>query len=198
MANGYNNKYTLSDLFNNPYFRRVLPQVNYKELKNPDGGISRRTNMRSVNRIVFDTSENTARRFLDNMKASRRGDEMEIIGNGDIESCATAVYSACVRAKRSIEFTANNMNIIRSALKAGMKQKAKTGNEPKLFLKAESLLQIKSMSDKELRHLLNDVMENIYFNGDFYETQQKFELEKRLGNEYKQYKDKFDYKVGRV
>ena len=198
MRNGYTNKYTLSELFNNPYFRRVLPQVNYRELKNPDGGISRRTNLRSVNRIVFDTSENTANKLLTNVKSKRSGDSMEIVGDGNIANCVEAVYNACMRAKRTVEYTANNMNIIRSALKAGMKQKAKTGSEPKLFLRAESLLQIKSMNDKQLRLLLNDVMENIYFNGDFYETQQKFGLEERLGSEYKQYKDNFDYKVGKV
>ncbi len=198
MANGYTQKFTLSDLFNNSALRRVLPQVNYKEITTEDGKVSKRTNMRSVNRIVFDTSESVANRILKNVISARRQDNLEIIGEGDIARCSNEIYLALMRAKGKIEFTANDMGLIRSALKQGMKQKATTGKEPMLYLKAQSIMQIKTMTTKQLRNLLNDVMENIYFNGEFYDTQKKFDLPSRLGADYEQSKQKFDNKVGNV
>lgn len=200
MANGYSNHFTLNDLFNNSLMRNVLPQVNYKERVDKDGELRQRTNMRSVNRIVFDTAERTAKPYYSTFNARRHGDEMLIFGDmvGEQDACVDAVYNACERAKLKIEFTSNNMNLIRNAVKISMKSRDMSGKVPKLYLRAESLEEIKGMKPNQLRRLLNDVMENIYFNGDFYNVQDKYRLKERLGVDYETMKEDFNRRVGRL
>jgi hypothetical protein len=42
---------------------------------------------------------------------------------------------------------------------------------PKLYLRINNLEEIKGMSDRQKKHLIDDVINNIYFNKDFARTQ---------------------------
>ena len=200
MANGYSQIFTLEELFNNSQMRRVLPQVNYKEKTTPSGKLSQRTNLRTANRIVFDTAENNARPYYSQMLAHRQGDTITINGvmKGDINSCVDRVYNAMKALKLKLEFTANDMNLIRETIKTLNKGKNGIGEEPRLFLRAESLMQIKAMKPNQLRELLNNVMENIYFNPAFSEVQEKLKLNERLGIDYENMKEDFNRRVGNI
>ena len=80
MASEYSQIFTLTDIFNNKKLKTKIPLINYKEKELKNGKVSRRTNVKSVNRQVFDTATSAARPFYKPIRTSRSGDIMIISG----------------------------------------------------------------------------------------------------------------------
>lgn len=179
MAGRFTQNFTLTDIFNNKKLKDKIPLVNYKETEREDGKVSRRTNMKTINRLAFDVSTSAARPYYKPIKTQRSGDRMVISGNlvGDHDSAVDAVYNALVAQKQVMIYTVNNASIIRSALKEAEKNKRKYGLNAKLYLRAQSMAEIEGMSKRQIQALLNDIMENIFYGDDFPETQKKYGVE---------------------
>ena len=184
MANRFSQIFTLTDIFNNPKLKDKLPLINYKEKELENGKISRRTNVKTVNRLVFDTATSSARPFYKPLVTTRSGDTMIIGGElvGDHDGAVEAVYNALLAKKAVLVYTANNADIIRSALKEAEKNKRNNGINSKLYLRVQSMQQIEGMSKYQIQALMNDIMENIVYGDDFPQTQKKFGVDKFLVN----------------
>lgn len=199
----YFENFTLTDIFNNKKLKGKLPLINYKEKETEDGKTSKRTSLKTVNRLVYDTALSTARPFYKEIHSHRGGGIMEISGemvddeNGQ-DNCVEAVYNSMLGIKTVINWTANNAYIIRDALKEGEKKKFKGGTTPKLFLRAVSMEQIEGMSKQQRIAFMTNIMENIYFNDAFSETQKKWGLENKMlgGKTYAEAKALWQKRVG--
>lgn len=200
MANGYSQIFTLKDIFNNNKLKDKLPLVNYKEKELEDGKISRRTNAKTINRFVFDTATSAARPFYKPIKTTRSGDLMIIGGEmvGDHDGAVDAVYNALQSKRVLFIWTANNVKMIRDALKESEKDK-NNGVAAKLYLRVQSMQQIEGMTRQQIQALLQNIMENIVYGDDFPKTQKKYGVENwNLSNKfnYNQLKLRWKNRVG--
>ena len=203
MAGRYSQNFTLTDIFNNKKLKDKIPLINYKEKELENGKISRRTNAKTVNRQVFDTATSAARPFYKPIKTSRSGDVMIISGElvGDHDGAVDAVYNALQAKKSILIWTANNADMIRSALKESEKNKRNRGIDSKLYLRVQSMQQIEGMSKQEIQALMENIMENIFYGDDFPETQKKYGVEKlevKSKYNYDQRKLRWKFRVGDV
>lgn len=179
MANRYSQIFTLKDLFNNPKIKNKLPQINYKEIERENGKISVRTNVETINKQIFDTATSAARPFYKPLQAIRSGDTMIIQGNlvGNHDNAVDAIYNALQAKRLLLMYTANNVDMIRSALKESEKNKRTYGIDTKLYLRVNSMTEIEGMTNKQVQALLNNIMENIYYGDNFPLTQKKYGVE---------------------
>jgi hypothetical protein len=203
MAGRYSQNFTLTDIFNNKKLKNKIPLINYKEKELENGKISRRTNVKTVNRQVFDTATSAARPFYKPIKTSRSGDTMIISGElvGDHDGAVDAVYNALQAKKSILIWTANNADMIRTALKEAEKNKRVRGINSKLYLRVQSMQQIEGMSKQEIQALMENIMENIFYGDDFPETQKKYGVEKlevKSKYNYDQRKLRWKFRVGDV
>lgn len=198
--NRYTDNFTLKDIFNNKELGDHLPIVNYREKEREDGKISVRTQMKTVRRQIFDMSTQIARHYYSPLEAIKSEDTLVIDGNlvGDYDTCVNDIYDNLVGFRPFLMFTANNGDIIRSALKESEKNARKYGINSKLFLRAQSMMEIKGMSLKQLRAFMDDVMSNILFGDNFPETQKKYKVfEQDYGKKsYNERRDEWRRKVG--
>lgn len=204
----FTQNFTLTDIFNNKKLKDKIPLINYKEKELENGKVSRRTNAKTVNRQVFDTATSAARPFYKPLKTSRSGDTMIISGDlvGDHDGAVEAVYNAIQSKKSILIWTANNADMIRSALKEAEKNKRQNGINTKLFLRVQSMQQIEGMTKPQIQALMGDIMENIIYGDDFPETQKKFNVKEMLDTQartskeythtYSQRQLRWKYKVG--
>ena len=196
----YSQVFSLKDLLNNPELKGKLPFIDYKE-KEVGGKVSVRTGMKTVNREVFDTATSAARPFYKPIITKRSGDLMIIGGElvGDHNDAVDAVYSALLGKKQLLSFTANNGQMIRDALKEAEKNKRKYGIDSKLYLRAQSIEEIKGMTDKQLYALMQNITENIVYGDNFPRTQAKYKVEEFEVDspyDYEQRKLRWKFKVG--
>ena len=197
----FTQNFTLTDIFNNKKLKDKIPLINYKEKELENGKISRKTNVKTVNRQVFDTATSAARPFYKPLKTSRSGDTMIISGDlvGDHDGAVDAVYNALQAKKSILIWTANNADMIRSALKEAEKNKRNHGLNSKLYLRVKSMQQIEAMSRQEIQALMENIMENIIYGDDFPQTQKKYGVETMVVNsklDYNQRKLRWKYRVG--
>ena len=200
MANGYSQIFTLKDIFNNKKLKDKLPLVNYKEKELENGKISQRTNAKTINRFVFDTATSAARPFYKPMITTRSGDIMIISGEmvGNHDEAVDTVYNALQSKRVLFIWTANNVKMIRDALKESEKNK-NNGVATKLYLRVQSMQQIEGMTKPQIQALLQNVMENIVYGDDFPKTQKKYGVENwNLSNKfnYNQLKLRWKNRVG--
>lgn len=203
MASEYSQVFTLTDIFNNKKLKDKIPLINYKEKELENGKISRRTNAKTVNRQVFDTATSAARPFYKPIKTTRSGDVMIISGElvGDHDNAVDAVYNALLSKRTILLWTANNADIIRSALKEAEENKRKNGINSKLYLRVQSMQQIEGMSKPQIQALMENIMENIFYSGDFPKTQKKYNVENlwvKSKYNYEQRKARWKVRVGDV
>jgi len=201
MANGYNQQFTLIDIFNNKKLAKKLPLVRYKENVGEDNKVHKTTNMKSVGRLVYETAKSSAKPYYNPFISSKNGNLIIVGGKltGDYETAYESVYNGIVAQKEMLSFTANNGDIIRNALKESQMIKRQTGQEPKLWLKAGSMLEIENMSKKQIRELVDDVMKNIYYSDNYMNTQKKYDVAKIIVNgstNYERRKLLWQHKVG--
>ena len=203
MANGYAKLFTLQEIFNNKELAGKIPLVNYKEKTDDTGKDHRTTNMKSVGKIVYETAKASAKPYYKPLLASKTGDTITISGTPitELDAPFEAVYMAIKSQVGMIKFTANNADMIRSAVKESANIKRKTGQEPKVWLKIGSMQEIKTMGQKQLNAFIDDVMRNIFYNPEFAETQRKYGVEKipvNRSTNYAQRQKNWLNKVGEV
>ena len=198
--NRYSANFTLADIFNNKQLAEHLPFVDYRERKYNGNEVSVRTNMHSVKRQIFDTSIKVARFHYKPLEMTKAGDTLILDGNliTDLDACVNDIYDNLVGFRPFLMFTANNGDMIRSALKEAQKNQRKYGIDSKLFLRAQSIMEIQGMSIDKLRKFMDDVMSNIMFGDNFPETQKKYKVSQLdYGkNNYEQLRKAWRQKVG--
>lgn len=201
--NRYTENFTLKDIFNCKELEGILPLVNYKEYNviTPEGSsVTNKTNMKSVKKQIFDASIKMAHFYYKPLKAVKSGNTLVLDGNlvGDHDSCVNDIYDNLVGLRPLLLFTANNGDIIRTALKESEKASRKYGITAKLFLRQQSIMEIKGMTYRQRVQFVNDVMSNILFGDNFPSTQKKYKVSQQdFGTQtYDQMRDAWRRKVG--
>lgn len=207
MARYYQN-FTLTDIFNNKNLKGKLPLINYREKELEDGKISRRTNLKTIGRLIYDTSVKSARPYYKPLLHAKNGNIIVLGGTliGDHDEVVEAVYNDLVASKTLMSLTVNAGSMIRSALKEAEKNKRKFGIDSKLYLRAMSMQEIEGMTKHQYIALMRDIVENIYFGDNFPQTQKKYNVRGLLDEEsevslgfmssYSQAKEKWKKKIG--
>ena len=201
MANRYSRVFTLQDIFNNKKLTGKIPLINLKETEKEDGKVSVRTNAKTVNRQVFDTAKIAARPFYKPFHSTQAGDILVLDGTlvGDHDEAVEAVYRALNNMRSVLIWTANNADLIRSAMKESASNKRRAGAEYKLYLRVQSMQEIEAMSKPQIQQLMTEIMENIYYGDGFPKTQMKWGLNKVKINSpltYEQRQAQWERKVG--
>lgn len=175
MANGYKRQFTLSDIFNNKDLADKFPLVNYKQ-RDDD---KYRTKMNTIVALVRNTAKTAAAPFYKPLKVDRSGNTIDVSGTliGDYDEAYESIYHALVAQKSMMKYTINNGDMIRAALVEGKKTELRGGEEPKLWLRIGSMQQIKNMSEAAISGLMDDIMQNIFYNSDFTKTQNRFKVQ---------------------
>ena len=179
--NRYTENFTLKDIFNNDELKYRLPLVNYREynvVTREGSSVSVKTQMKTVKRQIFETATNVAKYYYKPLKVEKREDEIAFSGNliYDQEACVDQIVSMLQAYKPMLEFSANNGDIIRSALKENEKGKRKYGIDCKLFLREQSMMEIKGKTKKQMKEFMEDIMGNILFSDNYPETQKKYKV----------------------
>lgn len=184
MARYYQN-FTLTDIFNNKNLKGKIPLINYREKELEDGKISKRTNVKSIGKLVYDTSVSSARPFYKPLVHAKSGNIISLGGElvGDHDQAVEAVYNALLGQKSVMIWTVNNADMIRSALKEAENNKRKFGIDSKLYLRAKSMQEIEGMTKHQILALMSDIMDNIYFGDNFPKTQKKYRVREMLDEE---------------
>lgn len=180
----YSRQFTLSDIFSNKELRGKLPYIQYKETEKEDGKISVRTKMLSISAYTYDVSKKSARPYYNPFVPRKNGNNIVIKGvlseGYQLGQVVDDIYTELLAKRMIIQWTANNMGIIRKALKEGKKAQRIEGKEPKLALKISSIDQIKFMNNSQITYFIDDVMKNIVYGDDFPQTQNKYNVEKLI------------------
>jgi len=196
----YTETFTLRDIFNNKDLGNRLPMVNYRERRYDGTQVSVRTQMKTVKTQIFDIGISVARGYYKPLEAVKSEDILTLDGNliGDHDACVEDIYETLKAYRPFLLFTANNGDIIRDAMKESEKGQRRYGIDGKLFLRAQSILEIRGMSLKQLRQFMDDVMGNILFGDNFPETQRKYKVyEQDYGKKtYEQMRKEWREKVG--
>ena len=195
----FTQNFTLEDIFSNPKLKDKLPNITLKEKESEDGRVSVRTSAKSVNRQVFDTATSAAHPFYKPM-LTRRMENTLIIGGelvGDHDAVVDAVYKAILSKRLLLLYTANNADMIRDAMKESAKNKRYYGTDTKLYLRAQSMMEIEGMTNRQIQALLNDIMENLMYSDNFPKTQKKYDVASELTNlDYANKRLRWKQKVG--
>lgn len=195
----FTQNFTLEDIFSNPKLKDKLPNITLKEKESEDGRVSVRTSAKSVNRQVFDTATSAARPFYKPMLTQRMENTLIIGGElvGDHDAAVDAVYKAILSKRLLLLYTANNADMIRDAMKESAKNKRYYGTDTKLYLRAQSMMEIEGMTNRQLQALLNDIMENLMYSDNFPKTQKKYDVASELTNlDYANKRLRWKQKVG--
>lgn len=181
--NRYSKNFTLKDIFNNPLLKNKIPLINYKETEK-DGKVSVRTSPKSIPSLVYSVAQTAARPYYKPLVATKTADTIVIGGtlDGDYDTAYNAIYGAINAQKEIMSMTANNVDMIRHALKESEKNKRRYGTDSRLYLRAQSMEEIQGMSTQQLLALMTNIMENIVYGDNFPETKAKYQVEQMPTN----------------
>ena len=179
--NNYTENFTLTDIFNNKELEGKLPLINYRDYMaiTPEGSkFYNKTSVQTIRKQIFDGSIRMARFYYKPLKVVKSRNMLILDGNlvYDHDSCVNDIYDNLVGMKPMLSYTANNVDMIRSALKEAEKNKRLYGLNSKLFLRQQSMMEIKGLTNKQRQAFMNDVMSNILFGDNFPITQKKFKV----------------------
>lgn len=185
MATRYSQVFTLKDIFNNPILDGKIPLINYKEIQKDDGKMSYRTYGKTITKQVFDIAKASARPHYTHFSAKKLSNLIEIDGTiaTTLESAYRAILSGLNANKTLFKFIGENADVIRSALKEAEKNKRVYGFSSKLHLRVQSMEEIHGMSNQQLIGMMNNIMEDIYFSGNYPKTVKKYGIEELLNSQ---------------
>lgn len=167
----YSQNFDLIDIFTNKELRGKLPIISYKY---KDGVV--RTRTKSISDYVLWLSRQSARPYYSKMLAYKSDDIITINGimTGDIDACVDSVYRYLVANKNMLEATANDILLIRDALKEAEYNKRTFGQSTKLYLKQKSIAEIKNLNKRQIMGFIRDVENNIEYSGNYPKTLAKW------------------------
>lgn len=173
----YNKLFTLSDLFHNEELKGYLPQVYITNRKNGYTDVKfKHTRYGEFNYVdeIITITKIGAMPYMKKPTISMSADGIvcsgEIRKNSTIQQAYEGVLYALQANATSIGFIGSyNTEITDVMKKIRRSDRYKNGDlsEPKLYLRINSLNEIKYMTQKEKEALLKNVVENIYFSDDF-------------------------------
>lgn len=171
----YNKLFTLSDLFNNKELKNYLPQVSIHNIKNKDGTITQKVKgFKIMEEQAINFAKQGARISMSNVKASGTLDNIVVSGrlrkHATIYEAYENVLSILKANKGSLTLLGSYRDVLTNTFqKIQDKSKYSHYKEPKLYLRINSLNEIKYMNKQQKDAFINNIVENIYFSDDFKE-----------------------------
>ena len=196
----YNNNFTLFDIFGNRRLRTKLPMIDIV-FSQKGTGFSWETSTRNMERQVYSVAVSAAKPLYNPLKATHGGSKVVLDGSSELSltDIQNAVYDTINAQKTMLVWTANNITMIDDAMKSAENDKYFFGNDAKVYLRASSMQEIEGMSNTQLQALMNDIMDNIYYNDTYAVTQEKYGLKNAIADspfDYNQRKQAWQRKVG--
>lgn len=195
----YTKVFTLKDIFNNKELKDKIPLINYKEKVDTNGKMHKTTGLKSVSYVVYESAKKSATPFYSPLKTSKLQNNIQIGGVlvGDFDTAFETIYQDLLAKRNLMKFTANSGDLIRSALKYS----EKLPQAPKLYLRVNSIAQIKSLNNRQLIAFMDNVLENIFYSDNFTEIQKKYKLDTikiKSPYDYATLKDQWQRRVGEI
>ncbi|MDR1138316.1 MAG: hypothetical protein LBK70_00345 [Clostridiales bacterium] len=211
MGVGYSDKLTLAHIFNNKSLAKVLPIGDYKEKSNRKGKIDDKAQMRIIANQVMDIAKQSAVPYYSPLKV--KWSNRSIVISGTLTKSYDGAYNAIFRAvdskKRLLASLATNNELIRMAWLENKGKFPMFGDDtvgqgqylrrvsPKLLLRAKSVADIKQMNDNELLDIVNDIVDNIKYSGNYPQTVSQLGIRMDT-QQYRQAQAKWRKKVGLI
>lgn len=176
MGKQYLEKYDLTEIFGNEKLRGKLPIIKYKATETGSG----RTQIKSVPFLVFDLAKSAAKPYYKPFQPHKLANIITLDGKTEVnlDEIVNKVYENINASKHLMELTENYVDVIRSALKEGEKTGRMTGQKPKLSLRQQSMLEIENLSKAQTREMFWNIVEDIFFSGNYPKTVQKYGIDK--------------------
>lgn len=176
MGKQYLEKYDLTEIFGNEKLRGKLPIIKYKATETGSG----RTQIKSVPFLVFDLAKSAAKPYYKPFKPHKLANIITLDGKteANLDEIVNKVYENINASKHLMELTENYVDIIRSALKEGEKTGRMTGQKPKLSLRQQTMLEIENLSKAQTQEMFWNIVEDIFFSGNYPKTVQKYGIDK--------------------
>lgn len=204
----YNKLFTLSDLFHNKELKGILPQISITEMSK-EGFQAKSYRVKGFKSIEDEIKMYCKIGALPYMKNIHINNEIVVSGtlrkNATIQLAYGSVLSTLQGASASLSLLGSYGDVITNIFKKtrkSMRYKLGDKTEPKLYLRITSINEIKNMSEKQKKALINNVVENIYFSDEFKEYREpSMEKESFIVNNrntlrgYESLKRDFDRKV---
>lgn len=173
----YKQLFTLSDLFNNKDLKGYLPQIEFKEYTKNDKIYSSSKGFNYLFDEIVMYARIGAMPYMSNVKITRSttsNDGFYVDGklrkNATLQLAYDSVLSTLQGASGSLTLLGSYGDTIEGMMREIRKtSKYRMGDksEPKLWLRINSLQEIKSMNKQQKDALLKNIIENIYFSDDF-------------------------------
>lgn len=194
MSGGYTKSHTLEEILTNPDFADILPQFKVKELES--GGIS--VTRKSIYKQVQALARIGAKPHYKKMEIVALEDKITISGEltTDIDSAFDSVYNSIKASQTALAQSANNSDLLRSALKYTLTEAQKTGKKPTLYLKEGQFQNIKNLPIESKRAFVSDVLANLWYGDDFKKMQKQYKINEDPRYEINKYK--WQMKVGEI
>lgn len=181
----YSNYISLADILNSKSAIKKLPIGSYREQtrgKRLDGNAQ----LRIIANQILDFTRSAARQYYNPLSCRRNNRSITV--KGKLTTTYNAAYNGIYRSlkgkSRLLAALIMNNEIIRyAAIEDSMRR---NGKFPKLYLRISNVNQIKHMNANQLWGLLNDIVNNIKYSGNYPKTA------KLLVKDDKQYGDQFN------
>lgn len=202
----YKQNFTLSQIFAEDTMKgRLLNLINIRDLRTNDNDKVNKAPFNTVKNLAFLIANKSASQVFESFVSTEIGDNLDIAGKIDnLDVALDQITLDLASQVGTLSTLANNINIINEAVVESLRIQHATGKEPKLYLKENSLQEIRNKSPKEMSEFLQEILENIYYNESFKNVQSSLDLEsnsidgkKYSWIKYKDRKAKWEYKVGK-
>lgn len=177
----YSKKFTLQDLFYNPYMKDVLPQAKVKtqKIEYEKGGetLSKRVPVKFslddyIDQIIR-IATRTARKTMKNVKGKPTSAYMVALIDGTLRKgySITNTYNDVLMALKNQAFMVSFFHSNKEEIEKALLHP--NNDNFKLYLRINSLDEIKSFDRMQMGKFLKDVAENLYFNDNFIYANEK-------------------------
>jgi len=169
----YKAKYTLSQLVKSGVMNELFGTITReRKVAKSDEINVEELNAFNIMSILANLCITALLSYDSNVKAVVRGNShIQVNVNYDIETSYNAVLSNLQANKTLIQSYANHSQELASALNSQLKFDSKNKDKGKLYLRINNLEEVKSMTPRQKKALLDNIVENIYFNRDFAKAQ---------------------------
>lgn len=194
----YSNNITLLDIFNNKTVAKKLPIGNYKE-QGRGNKLDSNAQIRIIANQILDFSRTAARQYYNPLRCSRKNRTITVKGKlqKSYNAAYNGIYTALKGKARLLATLITNNELIRCAVIEDTLRKG--GQAPKLYLRIANVTQIKNMNANQLWGLLNDIVNNIKYSGNYPKTSKLLVREdKQYGNQFNDQWKKWFNKVDRI
>lgn len=162
----------LIDFYTDKTLKKKLPIFNFKDnigAKKYDSNAS----LRNMADQITNFTREAARPYYKGVKVTRKN--RTIVVSGNLKTTYNKAYSGIVKSiegkRRLIACLIMNNDLFQAALIEDAKRRA---NRPSLNIRANNISELNKMNSNQLFGVLNDIMKDILYSGNYPQTAKKF------------------------